>query len=205
MRLRDALGLPVLYGAFGVLVGATAARQRFVRDHVRPRPGDRVLDLGCGPGDLAALLPEQHYHGVDSNAAYIEAARAAHPQAAFVCAGIEHVVPPEQPFDLVLAVGVMHHLDDDTTRHMLALAHRCLKPGGRLVTLDGCYTPGQNRIARRLLDLDRGRFVRTEQAYRQLLASSFTEVAARLRTDLLRVPYTHFIAESTRASAADPA
>ncbi len=47
------------------------------------------------------------------------------------------------------------------------LARAALRPGGRLVTADGCYLDGQSRIARLLLKMDRGRHVRTEAGVRR--------------------------------------
>jgi SAM-dependent methyltransferase len=38
-------------------------------------PGDRLLDLACGDGGLAAFLPELEYLGADASAAMVEAAR----------------------------------------------------------------------------------------------------------------------------------
>lgn len=201
MTLRDLLGVPAFYRAFQSLVGARRARDRFVRDHVRARPGDVVVDIGCGPGDLAACFREQRYVGFDPNGAYIDAARRTYPHATFTHASVESFEPGDLRADLVLAVGVLHHLDDEEARMLLTLARRCLKPGGRLVTLDGCYTDEQGVVARQLLRHDRGRHVRTADGYRRLLGAAFEDVRATVRTDLLTIPYTHFIAESTQASA----
>ena len=56
----------------------------------------------------------------------------------------------EAHYDLVLAWGVLHHLDDDQAGEFMSLARRGLKPTGRLVTLDPCYTDDQSRLARYL-------------------------------------------------------
>src|SRR5512143_2462343 len=46
---------------------------------VRVPPGQRVLDLGCGSGDLLAALQPSYGVGIDVSAAAIETARARHP------------------------------------------------------------------------------------------------------------------------------
>jgi SAM-dependent methyltransferase len=98
-------------------------------------------------------------------------------------------------FDIVLATGVLHHLDDEEAVELFELAARCLKPGKRLVTLDGCYVQGQSAMARIILSRDRGRFVRNEEAYSQLAASAFRTVNRTVYNHLLRIPSSIIIME----------
>jgi SAM-dependent methyltransferase len=95
----------------------------------------------------------------------------------------------------VIAHGVLHHLDDDQARTLFRVARRALKPGGRLVTYDGCFTPDQSAAARFVVSLDRGRHVRTREAYERLARGEFSEVRTFVRHDLVRIPYTHLIME----------
>ena len=80
---------------------------------------------------------------------------------------------------------------------MFDIAHTALKPGGALVTLDGCFVPDQSRVARALLKRDRGQFVRTPGEYTRLAASVFPQVESHVCHDLLRIPYTHLIMRCT--------
>ena len=96
-------------------------------------------------------------------------------------------------FDVVLATGVIHHLDDVQAAALFGLARLALRPAGRLVTFDGCRVPQQSRLARWLLAKDRGKFVRTQEEYLRLASARFANVELDLRHDLLRVPYTHLI------------
>jgi len=195
--LRDILARARVYSCFSSLIGAERARRRHIERHIRPRAGDRVLDIGCGPADILEALPSVEYHGFDLSADYIESARKR-----FGTRGQFHVeavnaelVKKYAGFDLVLAMGVVHHLTDAEALDLFRVAKSALKPGGRLVTLDGCFVDGQSPIARWLLGRDRGEFVRTEAAYVVLARQVFADVKPCLTTELLRIPYTHLVME----------
>ncbi len=194
--LRAALALPAVYRRFQALIGG-GSRERYVRDHLRPVPGLRVFDIGCGPGEFAALLPAAEYTGLDLSAAYIEAARAKFgDRARFICGDVSSTeLEGEAGYDLVTANGVLHHLPDHTVRGAFALANRLLRPGGRFVSIDPAFVAGQSRIARILARMDRGLHVRNAEEYAKLAVPFFSSVAPVVRHDLLRVPYTHVILE----------
>jgi cyclopropane fatty-acyl-phospholipid synthase-like methyltransferase len=73
--LRDILAKARVYSLFARLIGATRGRQLYVQRHIRPRAGDRVLDIGCGAADILNALPTVDYHGFELSADYIESAR----------------------------------------------------------------------------------------------------------------------------------
>jgi SAM-dependent methyltransferase len=199
--LYSILSLPEAYSLFETAVGALRGRQRVIREHVKPREGDRILDIGCGPGDVVGfLLPGVRYVGFDESAAYIRAARRRFgDRAEFHCQRVaEKTLESQGEFDIVLAFGILHHLDDAEALDLFRLASRGLKPGGRLFTLDGCYAPGQSRLARWLLARDRGKNVRTEEGYLKLAREVYTDVTPTLRHDLFRIPYTILILECRR-------
>ena len=57
--------LPWLYRLFQRLVGGDNLRRIFSQEYIQAHPGQRLLDLGCGPGDLLPFLPQTDYHGLD--------------------------------------------------------------------------------------------------------------------------------------------
>ena len=184
-----------VYARFQRLLGGDGARRRFVREFLRPFPGTRILDIGCGTGAILDDLPgDVDYVGYDLNPRYIEAARRRHRgRGRFFCARVEEA--PEEPggFDLVLAMAILHHLDDTEVDRLMASAHRHLRPEGSLVTLDPVRHPVQSPVARLLVALDRGRRVRTPEGYRGLAAARFPSVETALLTDLMPIPYSHFL------------
>ncbi len=197
---RRVLALPAAYRLFSNLLGARRSRAEIVRLYVRPRPGDVVLDCGCGPGDLLDVLHGVEYTGLDVDEAYITEARERYGErAAFRLGPIgAETVPETEHFDLVLAMGVLHHLDDATVRGFFDVARRALRPGGRVVTIDPCFVDGQSAIARRLVAGDRGEHVRRLEAWRPLVEPAFPDVVMHVRHDLLRLPYTHLVMEAER-------
>lgn len=199
MRLSGLLALPTMYRLFVRLIGS-GYRAVYATEHIRAQAGDRVLDLGCGTGETLGYLPNVDYLGVDVSEEYIRAAQARFGERGrFICRSIHETRVEElgdpASFDLVLANGVLHHLDDRDALHLFALAGEALKPSGRLVTFDGCFVPGQSRIARYLLRRDRGKHVRSEEGYAALARQAFHSVRATIRHDLLRIPYSHIILE----------
>ena len=205
MKLREILAFPRLYRLFGRVVRGSG-RERYVADYLRPTPGMRILDIGCGPADILNDLPDVHYTGIDISPLYIEAARQRHGhRGTFLCEDVV-VTADREPAsaDLVMANGILHHLDDDAALKLLRLARKALAPGGRLVALDGCFVEGQSRLARFFLRRDRGRFVRRVDEYLALGRQVFGQVESHVRHDLLRIPYTLHIMECSPEAVALP-
>ena len=197
MRLSEALRVPKVYARFAQMVGGRS-RETYVRDYVRPGPHDRILDIGCGTADILKYLPaEVEYVGFDSSERYIDHARARFgARAQFLCRRVTRALLADfAGFDLVLANGVLHHLADEEAIDLFEVARAALVSPGRLITLDGCVVPGQSSVVRYLLAHDRGRFVRTEEAYLALARRVFSQVKSDIRHDLMRIPYTHIIME----------
>ncbi|WP_439628050.1 class I SAM-dependent methyltransferase [Gemmata sp.] len=198
--VKAILSRPWAYRLFQRAVGAARLRAVYVRRYVRPFPGARVLDIGCGPGDILDSLPGTRYVGVDLSPEYIREARERYgPRGEFVCRSVSDlVVEHAGSFDIVLANGVLHHLDDTEADSLLAVARQALGPGGRFVSFDGCYAPGQNRFARWMLDHDRGTHVRRREEYLRLARARFPAVESHLHHRLLNIPYTHLVMVCTQ-------
>lgn len=172
----------------------------FVRKHLRPQTGMKILDIGCGTADVLRKLPKVRYVGFDINRDYIRTAKKSYRgQGVFLVRQIEKMKKaPYQPYDLVLAQGLIHHLPDAAALHLLQFARRALRSGGRLVTLDGVLTPRQGFWARYFVSHDRGRHVRTLSAYRALFRRVFPKATFFVYDNLLRFPYTLLMVEASR-------
>ena len=195
-RLLDA---PLLYLASQFAMGAMRARRICVADYVRPAVGERVLDIGCGPGYVAAYYPKVDYLGYDTDASYIRHANDRYGDRGVFRCGVLMAEEANAlgPFDVITLMGVLHHMDDATVLDVLRLARGALRPGGRLVALEGCYVPGQSPVAKWMLDNDRGKFVRDEAGYRKLADQVFGDVKLEVRHDLFFIPYTKAVISMT--------
>jgi ubiquinone/menaquinone biosynthesis C-methylase UbiE len=94
--------------------------------------GNHVLDVACGPGDLAAaaLARGAVAHGLDFSAEMVGIARSTHPEIVVTEGDAENLPYPDGAFDAVVSSFGIHHIP----RPELALAEcrRVLKPGGRI-------------------------------------------------------------------------
>src|SRR5258706_3085744 len=171
-------------------------QQAYIDAWVRPRAGDHILDIGCGPGKILERLPPVHYVGYEPNAHYVEQAVARFgAQGTFRNEQLTQLpVEERQTFDIVLANGVIHHLSDEQSNRLMSVAWEALKTGGRIITRDGCFEERQGRFARWLLRHDRGSFVRTQENYQALFGERFDIVRTEILLDALRLPYSliHF-------------
>ncbi len=96
--------------------------------------GLRVLDLGCGTGDLLAALRPSRGVGVDFSPGVIDVAKRKHPDLEFVVGDVESaptIDSLEGPFDVIVISDTIGALDDCQT--MLAQLHRVCHGRTRLV------------------------------------------------------------------------
>ena len=192
--LRALLSNAGAYNLFQNLVGARRYRKKITSEYILPRNPVRLLDIGCGTAEILHELPESiDYTGFDASETYIAQARTTFGARGHFFAELvsEANLKEMPPFDIVLATGLLHHLDDGDAQHLFALAARALKPGGILITADPCFEPMQNPLARFVIRRDRGRNVRTTDNYRKLATGSFGHIDAITRRDLLHIPYSH--------------
>lgn len=117
-------------------------RRRLVSDALAVRAGERILDVGCGPGFyveelLDAVGPEGAVVGIDASGPMLAAAAsrcARHHNAVFRQGEATALPVDESSFDAALCVQVLEYVADPTAA--LAQIHRALRPGGRAVVWD---------------------------------------------------------------------
>jgi len=146
-------------------------RMTFGREHILRevtvslagvKPGDWVLEVGCGTGSLTLAAkrragPSGRVFGIDIIPGMIEVSRQKAAQAnqeiTFYLAGIDEIPFAESQFDVVMCSFMIFHMSEAVRRKGLAEIYRVLKPGGRLLVLDLAMPtqPLSRFIARKLL------------------------------------------------------
>ena len=118
-------------------------RQREHAIHrLAPQPGERVLDIGCGPGLTTLALgvavgPHGLVHAVDIAEPMLALARnrcATQPQVHFEHQDITQLLHADGAFDIALATQVYEYLPD--VDQALRELHRVVRPGGRVLLVD---------------------------------------------------------------------
>ena len=106
---------------------------------------------------------------------------------------------PEGTFDLIFAIGVLHHIDDLVFNEFVEQAFRLLKPGARLMTFDPVLHPNQSKLSKWVVKQDRGNWVRTENEYLAVIKKLFLDnTDSRIYSELLRIPYDHILINATK-------
>jgi ubiquinone/menaquinone biosynthesis C-methylase UbiE len=145
----------LMVGAIDLVTGGRlSALRRRVLDLAELRPGEAVLDVGCGTGTLALEAQARvgvsgHVVGVDPAPRQLARARAKAARRGLpveLRSGVIEALPfPDGTFDAALSTLMMHHLPDDLKERGLAEIARVLRSGGRLVVADAAHPghPGQ--------------------------------------------------------------
>jgi arsenite methyltransferase len=114
-------------------------QRRRTRALLALQPGERVLDIGSGPGFLAAEMaaevgPEGQVHGVDGSDSMLAMARRREAPVEYASGDALALPYPGETFHAAIATQVYEYVADMPAA--LAEARRVLRPGGRLLILD---------------------------------------------------------------------
>jgi SAM-dependent methyltransferase len=112
-------------------------------------PGQRVLDVGCGPGALTAELVARVGAGsvsaVDPSEPFVAAARERNPEVDVQRASAEELPFPDRAFDAALAQLVVHFMSDPAAG--VAEMSRVTRPGGAVVACVWDHGGGQGPLS----------------------------------------------------------
>ena len=114
-------------------------QRRAIRAALSLQPGERVLDIGSGPGFLAAEMaaevgPSGRVHGIDPSETMLASARRRDATAEYGTGDALAVPFPDEHFDVAVCTQVYEYVEDIAAA--LTEARRVLRAGGRLLVLD---------------------------------------------------------------------
>ena len=190
------LSIPTVYDFAQTLMGARANRIWLQQQFIQAQPGERVLDVGCGTADILSVMPDVDYTGFDISQSYIaKASRRWGDRGRFHAQLLNgEIMQDLEKFDLILATGLLHHLDDNEVHDLFETLAKGIKSDGRIVTVDGTFAEGQNSVARFVVQRDRGKSIRSPEGYANLAKSHFSSVRGHL-VERKWIPYTYWIME----------
>lgn len=177
MALTDARDRLMEHPAVYAVWQAPFAAQKFapVERQLRERPIRRVLDVGCGTGTNAGRFQNAEYVGLDINERYLQMARARY-TGQFVQADLTKAdLSSLGTFDTILVNSFLHHVPDEAVRQILSRLTRLLAADGRAHILE-LVLPPRMSPARIMARLDRGRYARPLQRWRELFGEAFEPV-----------------------------
>jgi ubiquinone/menaquinone biosynthesis C-methylase UbiE len=125
-------------------LGQARRLRRVTVDQALINPGDSVLDVGCGTGEVTLAAKKRardgHVYGIDPAPEMIAVARKKATRKGlnidFRVGVIEALAFPDSSLDVITSSLMMHHLPEDLKVRGLAEIYRVLKPGGRLLIAD---------------------------------------------------------------------
>jgi ubiquinone/menaquinone biosynthesis C-methylase UbiE len=165
----DILNLPIIYNSRFLVAGNQSLTKDFILKNYKKYSCKSVLDLGCGTGDFAPLFPRKHYLGIDLSENYINFAKQKYHHQ-FKVQDIDDF-NLNQKFDATIFISTLHHLSDQQIKKIFKKVVKVTKRAIIVVDLN----PETDPIRKFLIDLDRGRFVRTTKQKLRLLRN-FGEV-----------------------------
>ena len=169
-------------------LGVNRANSKMVIELAQIKPGDRVLDVGCGSGNLTLTAktyagPNGAVAGIDAAPEMISVARQKAAQKGlqvdFQVGLIEKIPFPDASFDVVISRLVLHHLPFELKRQGFAEIRRILKPGGFFLAAD--FEPPTNPVLAHLASAVVGQHMMqtsTRDLPALLKEAGFAEVAA---------------------------
>lgn len=195
---RFLLSKGLFYRLIQFVFSEKRSKQLILEEFVEPAgEGCQVLDIGCGPGNLPHFLPEHiKYLGFDVSSQYIEEAQAffkKNDKIRFVCASADEMMNEQilqnDSVDVAIVHGVFHHVSDPIAQEMLRLAEAKLKKGGRMVVLEPVWFKGQSPFRKWIMNLDRGKNIKTDEGWNGFLTEStdhWAECSSTIEKNLIR-------------------
>lgn len=195
MRLVNLFDNASFYKLFQFSVSRQNTSSVIREEILKPDGVQDVLDFGCGIGYHSLEFPKANYLGIEPLQSCVKKAHELFSEnnRRFVLGDHKTLKEiPDSSFDLIIAIGVLHHINDDIIDEFLQESRRILRKGGRITTLDPVLHESQSILSRWVVKRDRGQWVRSQSEYSKLFARCFPgRVEQRIYTGLLRIPYDH--------------
>ena len=191
------LRVPFMYRLSQLLFGGRSIKKHVFNNYWSSYPGMRILDVGCGPAQDRDLLGvDVFWTGLETSEQYVRSVNRSLRRNDSIFQGDVSTLLDLKitSFDVVLLSGVLHHLNDDLVKTLLSDCTKVLVPNGKIFMIDPVRMPGTSKLEEYLINSDRGKFVRSNKEYDQLIPHAFSQKSIGV------VNNVGFLPQSTRVA-----
>jgi phospholipid N-methyltransferase len=202
--IHRVLEIPTIYNVIESLLGARNSTGKLIREHIKLKLNDKVLDFGSGTGSIfqeLEVVQELNYTAIEPNSKYVNLMNKKYGDRNNFRAfqgSVEVLDDLQSEFDVVLIIAVLHHIEVEKWKSIISGLLDKLTVNGRIIVLDPIKHEHQNPLARMIINFDRGKSILFYEEYKEIIDSLKVNAKYHLRKDLLRVPYSHIITEISK-------
>lgn len=194
--IHNILNIPFIY-IFIQNIFAHKKTKNFWNKMIGNIKDKNILDVGCGPGKDSLSFKGANYIGIDISKEYIDEAKNKYSSfGKFYHLSIEEIESLQfSEFDIIILKGVIHHLNDNQLLDFLEKVQNKLSSQAKILTSDPVFTKKQNFISKKLISLDRGKNVRFDHEYDQLIEGSNFKIKSSTLIKQNFPPYQRYLME----------
>ncbi len=165
-----------------------------IHKNVIIKPSDKILDIGCGTGAFSPLFKPGNYTGIEISPKKVTYCQQKFPDYTFLQMSGTQLEFPDNSFDLILVLGVFHHIHDTNATKMLAEIKRALKPRGTVLVIEPTLSPTSSRLNWYMQFIDKGKFIRYNEQYLDLFTKGLkVNTTYQFITELLYNEYLYVL------------
>lgn len=197
MKINQILNHYFFYNLYQDLIGSKHFLGILINDYVKPKQGQKILELGCGAGNVYDVFPEKNlcYIGIDYSKNYISHAKKKFPEQSFICADVTQDIIAEDIFDTVFAEAIISALPDNQIVKMFGHLKNICDDNTKIIFSDMNYRDSAPKFQCFLMKHERNQFIRSKSEYIKLLTDFFVINNISVIKHPYRIPYEKIIFE----------
>ena len=147
--------------------------KNILEERLNVKSNDLVLDFGCGTGKYCFLFNPEKYVGIDVDKKSIDIAKKKFGKYNFIQIKNNQLEFQENYFDLILILGVCHHINDQDLAIYLKGLYKVLKKKGKIMIIEPILSKTSTRLNKWMQFVDRGEHFRYEDDLLILMSKNF--------------------------------